>query len=312
MNRDDVLKIVQPLLECPTAPMFESAVRGEINRQLSDIQGLKLQVDSYGNLIAWYGGKRPKYAFVAHMDHPGWQLRPTRRFLGGVPENLQDKGQVQEFGEFGMWDLPAFRLDGDRLYSRACDDLIGCATINATLRTLSERASSGSVAGVFTRAEEVGFIGAIHLAKSKLLPSDATIISLETSKEILPAKMGEGPIVRVGDRISIFDPQTTDLFVEIARNEKIGSQRCLMPGGACEASAFQLYGYRSAALCIALGNYHNCTPDGRIDSEFIDLGDLEGLIALCVAIGMAEETAESAREELRKRLETRLEEFPLG
>jgi putative aminopeptidase FrvX len=311
MNRDDVLKIVQPLLECPTAPMFESAVREEIERQLTDIEGLKLQVDSYGNLIAWYGGRRPKYAFVAHMDHPGWQLGPTRRFLGGVPENLQDKGRVQEFGEFGMWDLPASRLDGDRLYSRACDDLIGCAAIIATLRILSERASTGLVAGVFTRAEEVGFIGAIHLARSKLLPSDATIISLETSKEIPPAKMGEGPIIRVGDRISIFDPQTTDLFVEVAKTGKIEHQRCLMPGGACEATAFQLYGFRSAALCIALGNYHNCTPDGRIDSEFIDLGDLEGLIALCVAIGTAEETTESAREALRKRLESRLEEFPL-
>ena len=165
--------------------------------------------------------------------------------------------------------------------------------------------------------------GAIHLAKSKLLPSDATIISLETSKEIPPAKMGEGPIIRVGDRISIFDPQTTDLFVEIAKRAKFRSgnnsdskplrfQRCLMPGGACEASAFQLYGYRSAALCIALGNYHNCTPDGRIDSEFIDLRDLEGLITLCVAVAAAEETAENAREALRKRLEARLEEFPLG
>ena len=311
MNRDAVLKIAQPLLECPTAPMFESAVRDEIKRQFSDIKGVKLQVDPNGNLIAWYGRERPKYVFVAHMDHPGWQLRPTRRFLGGVPQSLQDKGQVQEFGEFGMWDLPAFRLDGDRLYSRACDDLIGCATIIATLRTLSERASSGSVAGVFTRAEEVGFIGAIHLAQSKLLPLDATIISLETSKEISPAKMGEGPIIRVGDGISIFDPQTTDLFVEVAKKEKITFQRCLMPGGICEATAFQLYGYRSAALCIALGNYHNCTADGRIDSEFIDLGDLEGLIAFCVTIAAAEETTENSRAALRKRLEARLDEFPL-
>ena len=312
MNRDAILKIVQPLLECPTAPMFESAASGEIKRQLTGIEGLKLQVDPYGNLIAWYGSERPKYVFVAHMDHPGWQLRPIRRFLGTVPQDLQDKGQVREFGDFGMWDLPAFRLDGDRLYSRACDDLIGCATIIAALRILSERNFDRSVAGVFTRAEEVGFIGAIHLAKSKLLPSEATIVSLETSKEISPAKMGQGAIIRVGDRISIFDPQTTDLFVEIARNEKMEFQRCLMPGGICEATAFQLYGYRSAALCVALGNYHNCTPDGRIDSEFIDLGDVEGLIALCVAIAAAEGTAENAREALRKRLEARLDEFSLG
>jgi len=312
MNHDAILKIVQPLLECPTAPMFESAVREEIQRQLSDIPGLTLQVDPHGNLIAWCGTGHPKNVFVAHMDHPGWQLRPIRRFLGGVPESLQDKGQVQEFGDFGMWDLPALRLDGGRLYSRACDDLIGCATVIATLRTLSERDFDRSIAGVFTRAEEVGFIGAIHLARSKLLPPNATVISLETSKEIPPAKMGEGPIIRVGDRISIFDPQTTDLFVEVAKKEKLAFQRCLMPGGTCEATAFQLYGYRSAALCIALGNYHNCTPDGRIDSEFIDLGDLEGLIALCVAVAGAEKTAESARETLRKRLEARLDEYPLG
>jgi putative aminopeptidase FrvX len=312
MNRDAVLKIVQPLLERPTAPMFEGAVREEIKRQLSDIHDLKLQVDPHGNLIAWCGDGKPENVFVAHMDHPGWQLRPIRRFLGGVPENLQDKGQVQEFGDFGMWDLPALRIEGDKLYSRACDDLIGCAAIIATLRTLAEKNFERSIAGVFTRAEEVGFIGAIHLARSKVLPPDATVISLETSKEIPPAKMGEGPIIRVGDRTSIFDPQTTDLFVELAKKEKLAVQRGLMPGGTCEATAFQLYGYRSAALCIALGNYHNCTPDGRIDAEFIDLGDFEGLIALCVAIARAEQTAESARETLRKRLEARLEDYPLG
>jgi putative aminopeptidase FrvX len=311
LTSDEILKIVQPLLECPTAPMYEGAVRDEIGQQLRDIKGLKLQTDAFGNLIGWYGDEPPKQVFVAHMDHPGWQLRPVRRFLGGVPESLQDKGRVREFGDFGMWDFPPFRLDGDRLYSRACDDLVGCATIVATLRTLSANGSAASVAGVFTRAEEVGFIGAIHLAKSKLLPFDATIISLETSKEIPPAKMGEGPIIRVGDRTSIFDPQTTDFLVEVAKKEKSGFQRCLMPGGTCEATAFQLYGYRSAALCLALGNYHNCTPDDRIDAEFIDIGDLEGLIALCVAVAGAEETPENAREALRKRLEARLEEFPL-
>jgi hypothetical protein len=112
MNRDELLQIVRPLLECPTAPTYEGAVRDEIERQLRGIDGLKLQTDAYGNLIAWYCGEAPKYAFVAHMDHPGWQLRPVRRFLGGVPESLQDKGQVREFGDFGMWDFPGFRLDG--------------------------------------------------------------------------------------------------------------------------------------------------------------------------------------------------------
>src|SRR5260370_37033500 len=111
------------------------------------------------------------------MDHSGWQLCPVRRFLGGVPPSLHDKGTVREFGDFGMWDLPACRVEGDRLYSRACDDLIGCATIVASLRTLSESAFACSVAGVFTRAEDGGVIEAIHFAKSKVLPLDTHIIS---------------------------------------------------------------------------------------------------------------------------------------
>jgi putative aminopeptidase FrvX len=313
MNRAELFAIVQPLLECPTAPTFEAAVSTEIERQLGQIKGIRLKKDQFGNLIVSSGGDiaDARYAFIAHMDHPGWQLRPIRRFLGGVPEELQEKGVVREFDGFGMWDLPALHMDANRLYSRACDDLIGCAAIIATVQTLCRRNPPRPVVGVFTRAEEVGFIGAIHLAKSGLLPSDLTIISLETSAERLPARMGDGPIIRVGDRVSIFDPPTTALFVEIAKKREIRFQRCLMAGGTCEATAFQAYGYRSAALCIALGNYHNCTPDSRIDTEYIDLEDLEGLIALCAAI--ASETQENAepRAALRARLEARLSDFPL-
>jgi putative aminopeptidase FrvX len=313
MTRTELLSIVQPLLECPTAPMFEAAVRTEIRNQLQGIKGANFKRDTFGNLIVSCCGdaRKARYVFVAHMDHPGWQLRPTRRFLGGVPQDLQEKGLVREFGDFGMWDLPSWRLDGNCLYSRACDDLIGCAAIIATLQTLGRRKSIPPVLGVFTRAEEVGFIGAIQLAKSKVLPPDITVISLETSAEGSPGKMGDGPIIRVGDRVSVFDAPATEFFVEIAQKRQIRFQRCLMPGGTCEATAFQVYGYRSAALCIALGNYHNCTPDLRIDAEYIDLEDLEGLIALCVAIASETEDIAGAREAFRKRLEARLEDFPL-
>jgi putative aminopeptidase FrvX len=314
MNRDDLLAIIRPILECPTAPTFEAAVRAEIENQLAKIQGLRLQNDAYGNLIAWSGGglDKARYAFVAHMDHPGWQLKPDRRFLGGVSEAFRDKCAVRDFGDFGMWDLPTLHLDGSRLHSRACDDLIGCAAIIATLKTLANGGFSQPVAGVFTRAEEVGFIGAIRFVKSRMLATDTVLISLETSAERLPAKMGEGPIIRVGDRVSVFDPPVTDWFVWVAEKHKIRFQRCLMAGGTCEATAFQLYGYRAAALCIALGNYHNCTPDGRIDTEFIDLDDLDGLVRFCVAIGSEEGTADQARNDLRNRLEAKLDEFPLG
>jgi putative aminopeptidase FrvX len=313
MNRDQLLRIVEPVLYCPTAPTFEAAVADEICRQLRGRTGIQIEKDQFGNLIvARSGSASARFAFVAHMDHPGWRLHPNKEFLGGISPNLRDAGKIRSFGEFGMWDLPELVVQGERLYSRACDDLIGCCAIVGLLRSLEASRSPASVLGVFTRAEEVGFIGAIELAKARRLDPEVTVISLETSAERPPAQMGAGPIIRVGDRTSIFDSDVTAFLVETAKSKNLSYQRCLMDGGTCEATAFQLYGYRSAALSIALGNYHNCTPDSHIDAEYVDLKDLEGLIDLCVSIVTEPRSVADTREALRGRLEARLKDFPLG
>jgi putative aminopeptidase FrvX len=312
MNRDQLLRIVEPLLRCPTAPTFEGAVAGEICHLLRGRAGIHIEKDHFGNLIVARSGSAPaQYAFVAHMDHPGWRLEPKKEFLGGVNPDLLGRGEIRSFGEFGMWDLPELVVEGDRLYSRACDDLIGCCAIVGILDSLEENRSFASVFGIFTRAEEVGFIGAIELAKAGRLNPNLTVISLETSAERPPARMGAGPIIRVGDRTSIFDSDVTALLVETAKSRNLSYQRCLMDGGTCEATPFQLYGYRSAALSIALGNYHNCTPDSQIDAEYVDIRDLEGLINLCVAIATETRSAADTRNTLRQRLEARLNDFPL-
>ncbi|HZC34161.1 MAG TPA: hypothetical protein VE242_01040 [Chthoniobacterales bacterium] len=245
------------------------------------------------------------------MDHPGWRLQPRKEFLGGVRPEFHDKGKIRSFGKFGMWDLPEFVVNEDHLFSRACDDLIGCSAIIGMFVSLEQSRAHGSTYGVFTRAEEVGFIGAIELARSGRIDRELTLISLETSAERPPARMGGGPIIRVGDRASVFDSDVTAFLVEVAESRDLPYQRFLMDGGTCEATAFQLFGYRCAALTIALGNYHNCTSDGRIDAEYIDLGDLEGLIALCVAIVTESKSVAETREALRERLEKRLKDFPL-
>jgi putative aminopeptidase FrvX len=312
MNRDQLLRIVEPLLRCPTAPTFEGAVAKEICRQLRGRAGIHIEKDQFGNLIVVRSGSgQARYAFVAHMDHPGWRLQPKKEFLGGVPADLLEKGKIRSFGDFGMWDLPELVVEGDRLYSRACDDLVGCSAIVGILNSLEESRSLAPLLGIFTRAEEVGFIGAIELVKAGRLDPDLTVISLETSAERPPARIGAGPIIRVGDRTSIFDSDVTAFLVETAKSRQLTHQRCLMDGGTCEATAFQLYGYRSAALSIALGNYHNCTPDSRIDAEYVDIRDLEGLIDLCVAIATETRSAADTRDTLRQRLEARLNDFSL-
>jgi putative aminopeptidase FrvX len=312
-DQNALLDVTRRLLECPTAPTFEDRVRAEIKELLADLEQVSVAEDRFGNLIAFYRGsdEPARFAFAAHMDHPGWRLGPDKEFLGSVPGRFLGTAPIREFGAFGMWDLPAFVLDGDRIHSRACDDLIGCAVIIAMLRDLAAASASCSVYALFTRAEEVGFIGAIQFAKSRKLPLDVTVISVETSAERPPARIGDGPIIRVGDRTSVFDPVTTEWFVRIAESRNRPYQRCLMAGGTCEGTAFQTYGYRSGALCIALGNYHNCAPDDRIETEYVSLSDMTGLIELCAAIARNQRSAEDLMADRKRKFEELLLKYPL-
>ena len=77
-----------------------------------------------------------------------------------------------------VFDLPDFELDGELIIMRAADDLAGCASILAALTALSSRGPLGDVYGVFSRAEEVGLIGARLLAESGRLPKDTLIVSV--------------------------------------------------------------------------------------------------------------------------------------
>ncbi len=284
-------------------------MRAEIQLQLAQLPHVQVEQDDFGNVIARYrrAPGRARYAFAAHMDHPGYV---DGKFLGGVPESYRQKNPpTRDFGAFAMWDLPAFQLRNKRIYSRACDDLIGCATILAMFRELERSGAETACDGLFTRAEEVGFVGAIQLAKSRRLEKETTIISLETSSQRGgPVKMGKGVIIRVGDRTGIFDSLASAELLELARELGIPHQRALMQGGTCEATAFQLYGYRAAGLCVALGNYHNCAPKETIACEYVSFEDVLAMIRLCVAAANAGDRP-NPLEALRERYEKDCEKY---
>src|SRR5262249_32846900 len=93
--------------------------------------------------------------------------------------------------------------------------------------------------------------------------------------------------LRAGDRTSIFDSAATRYLTEVAhglakKDKTFHFQRALMSGGTCEATAYQEFGFQTAAVCIALGNYHNCAPDSKSAAEFVSLSDACGMVALLV------------------------------
>ncbi len=307
----------------PAAPYHEQTVQTEVARICHEHE-LPLRQDAWGNLlIIWKTGKTPRpIVLAAHLDHPGFRVgesddnkRFPADFLGGVPlkyfrsgtkVRLHPGNHPAKLGEslerpkafqldtiarlktrplFAVWDLPDFKFTRDRITGRACDDLIGVTAVLATLIDVKRRRRPAHVIGVLSRAEEVGFQGALAVAHSRQLPRDSLILSLEASQERPPVQIGHGPIIRVGDRSSTFDPAATRYLVEIAsdlqkRAKNFTVQRALMPGGTCEATAYQECGFQTGAVCVALGNYHNCGPRDRIAAEYVAANDLAGLVTL--------------------------------
>ena len=272
---------------------------------------------------------RPIY-FVAHMDHPAFVVdkligprRLVAAFRGGVagsyfrgakvllyhrdappqrgtvrtrPGGTQKKVEVTfardiapRRGDVLTWATGGPRIVGGRLKAPACDNLAGVATAVSAFDSLSR--SKQDVRVLLTRAEEIGFVGALGVCSKQLVAKGARMIVLECSKAFAESPIGAGPIVRVGDRTSTFDPQLTYRIGRVAqglseKDHHFKWQRKLMPGGTCEATAFGAFGYAAACVCLPLGNYHNMNEKtGRIGAEVISLSDYHALIRLLTAVG---------------------------
>lgn len=196
-------------------------------------------------------------------------------------------------GTIGMWDFPDPKQRGCRVHARGCDDLAGAGAMLCAIEQLVRERSSCDAYFLFTRAEEVGFVGAIAACRMKTIPKKCLIVAMETSSERSNAKMGDGPILRVGDRASTFTPAVTAYCHRIARelsatDPAFKYQRKLMDGGTCESSAYGVLGYEATGLCLALGNYHNVnTRRKTLGPEYIDLDDFDNVVKWFVELARA-------------------------
>jgi putative aminopeptidase FrvX len=226
---------------------------------------------------------------------------------------LHTKHAAKGPAEFAVWELEDFSIGNGLIHGRGCDDLIGVASILATLIELKRRRARVNVIGVIARAEEIGFLGAMAVAASSTLPKNSLVVSLETSRELPGVKMEHGVILRVGDRTSIFDSEAMRFLAEVAgelrtRDKNFQFQRALMSGGTCEATAYQEFGFQTAAVCVALGNYHNCAEGKRIRAEFVSVADALGMVELLATAAKQMPQLPRLIGKLPRRLQTMLRE----
>jgi endoglucanase len=300
------------VLAQPTAPFAEAKVHAAIRRAVRASPRLEDRVDAFGNLLVTYGAGAPRLVFACHTDHPALVsngdgtatirggMRPKelagtgvrsfggehRATLGGHRHarvmNLRGRKRIPK-GTPLVLDLPDLRLGGGRIRSRAIDDLCAVAACLATADRLAAARWQGTVGFLFTRAEEVGFAGALGFVRSTDLPRSTTIVNLEMSNARPHTPQGSGPILRVGDRLSTFSREVSMALEGTARAlaRKDGGfrwQRALMDGGACEATVYADAGFPTGALCLPLKNYHNHAARGGMAMEYVHEDDASNLV----------------------------------
>ncbi len=337
-------KIFRDVLSLPTAPFYENAVAAFI-RTFARRRRIPVKTDRYGNLILRYtnGERTEPVALTAHMDHPGCEILNadgrdlTARWLGACDERHFPGGRLalvtgkEEItgratsalgddktftaraarplprleGAFGYWGLAPVAFDDDRIRTKGADNLASCAAILAVMDRLNREKANADFRGVFTRAEEVGLLGAGGIVRARSVPRRVPIIVLETSKALPGAEIGGGPVIRVGDAMSVFDPRIEYAIHTTARElakkkRKFKYQRQLMSGGVCEATLYVLYGMPVGALAFPLGNYHNMGKRWPAE-EIISASDAAHMVELCFALAVNPPVGET-RSPMKKRL----------
>lgn len=344
MTRATAEKWLASLTNLPTASGIEDAVVDWVVAWAGRRDDLRVEEDSGGNLFVTQKGRRrkPPVLAVAHMDHPAFVVMDADgsfEFRGGVdPAYFESArvdvvsrldgptGRVTSYdaesstgtahflgevvpGDIAMWRFRNTRQKRGLFRAPACDDLAGAAAALAALDRARSRDDLRHFGVLLTRAEEVGLIGAIHAAKLRTIPEGSRMLSIETSRELPNARIGDGPIIRIGDRSTVFDREMSNQISHAAQAAGIQYQRKLMDGGGCEATAFGVYGYRATGLCLALGNWHNRGNLSTVETgdesaavpmlEEISLDDFHGLVDLLLVAAEAVD----AEDELVDRLD---------
>lgn len=264
--------------------------------------------------VALWGKVDPKIfagsKAVVYSDSGTHSVRIGRMIAGkkhrGHPVfKLRSKIKLSK-GDFGHFDVPPMRVAGDLIHTRAADNLMGVASILDMFTRLGRAKSRFRATGLFTRGEEAGFLGAFAAMETKLIDRENPLIVLEcSSASHAKVVIGDGPVVRVGDWQSSYDPTIDRWITDVAQSMDGGCgggfryQREILTGGRCEACVYIASGYRTGGIALPLGNYHNHGKAGPA-AEYVSISDYDRMVNLMCTLA---KTTVPGKDYLHKRIQ---------
>ena len=323
MNERDTraLEHLRELGSRPAVPFFEDGPSQYILETLHPL-GVGAQRDAYGNVIAHYdstsqtsGPAEPPIAFVAHMDHPGFEIfEPAEggsvaRALGGVPvASLRKPTPVLVLTPDGQrapakifpFEGPATQEGAERLVTvrlKADAELRPPVPVIFDLPDYALDGDTIRMRAVDDLAGCASILASMERWVSEEAETDVYAVFTRAEEAgLLGARLvAEGDVLLketlvVSVESSAVIPGVAQVLIAAResireQNPEFRCQRQLMRGGTCEATAFAVFGYRATGIAFPLGNYHNATttipdPDGGVGAEYIELSDFLGGVEL--------------------------------
>ncbi len=165
---------------------------------------------------------------------------------------------VLALGDFGVFDtaFAVFGAENAFMHGKALDDRLGCALLIEVLRLVADKHLPLDLWFCFTVREELGRSGA-RVTAERIKP-DAAIVLECTAMADLPevaaskrvAKMGEGGVISLLDRSTIYDRALCDFALETAKSNAIPVQIKRYVSGGNDAAHIQKSGI--GVRCLAL------------------------------------------------------------
>ncbi len=193
-------------------------------------------------------------------------------------KSREEANQYVNIGDCAVFEPNFEEFGSDMVRSKALDDRFGCAIMVEMINSDLEYDTWFS----FNTCEEVGCDGAKEVAH-KLRPDIAIAIETTTAGDIMgvskskcACRVGEGAVISLMDRSTIYDKGLIELAVKVADENNIKWQYKNVVAGGNEASVFQraASGARVLAISAPARYIHSA-------SNVLSKGDMNAVYGLC-------------------------------
>lgn len=171
-----------------------------------------------------------------------------------------DAEALVSLGDFGVFDTPfaVFGEENGYLRGKALDDRVGCALLVEVAREVARAALPLDLYICFTVREEIGRSGATVTA-NRISPDVAIVLETTAIADLAEVKesrrvasVGEGGVLSLVDRSTIYDRALVDMALDVAKRQDIAVQVKRYVSGGNDAAHIQKSGVGVRCLALSL------------------------------------------------------------